>query len=121
MHATGNSTVEFEDLLQEARLAFLEHIRKMEDESQLCACFYDILQAMHRHCAEMAPVRIPINRFNQEIGRFTTVPLEVLDNSESSDDFERDVEYRIMMDGFLNSLSETDRKIVVSKIQGRKG
>ena len=29
MHATGNSTVEFEDLLQEARLAFLEHIRKM--------------------------------------------------------------------------------------------
>ena len=121
MHATGNSTVEFEDLLQEARLAFLEHIRKVDDEGQICACFYDILQAMHRHCAEMAPVRIPINRFNQEIGKYTTVPLDVLDNSESTDDLEYGVERRIMMNEFLDSLSETDRKIVVSKIEGRKG
>ena len=121
MHATGNSTVEFEDLLQEARLAFLEHIRKIEDEGQLCACFYDILQAMHRHCAEMAPVRIPINRFNQEIGKYTTVPLDALDTLESTVDFEQSVECRIMMDGFLDSLSETDRKIVASKLQGRKG
>lgn len=121
MHATGNSTVEFEDLLQEARLAFLEHIRKVEDESQICACFYDILRAMHRHCAEMAPIHIPINLFNQEIGKYTTVPLDVLDNSESADDFEHDIERRIMMDEFLDSLSETDRKIVASKLQGRKG
>ncbi|MBR1685367.1 MAG: sigma-70 family RNA polymerase sigma factor [Clostridia bacterium] len=121
MHATGNSTVEFEDLLQEARLAFLEHIRKVEDEGQVCACFYDILQAMHRHCAEMAPVHIPINRFNQEVGKYTTVPLDVLDNVESTDDFEHGVECRLMIDGFLDSLPETDRMIVASKMQGRKG
>ena len=44
MRSAGKCMVEYDDLMQEARLSFLEHIRRIDDKRQICACRSSIME-----------------------------------------------------------------------------
>ncbi len=109
--------MEREDLLQEARLAFLHHIRRIPDESAIPLCQFDIFGVLCAYCRAMALVRIPKYCFKEEIRKvrradYTDALLEP--DRTSSVGMELSVEIR----DFENTLSETERRVFRMKREG---
>lgn len=58
---------EEEDLMQEGRLAFLLHLRRMNSMDDILFCKRNILAAMWSYWRRMALVSIPHNKYKEEI------------------------------------------------------
>lgn len=122
MRSAGKCMVEYDDLMQEARLSFLEHIRRIDDKRQICACRSSIIHVLYDQCMLRAPVHIAEHRFKNEIKSVKTASFEEVDERECVvNDFEEDMDRKIMMECFLNSLSKSDRRILELKQSGFKG
>lgn len=59
--------------MQEARLAFLNHLRNVRDESMIPRCRMTIRGALSEFCRRMAPVSIPKYCFVEEIRKLRRV------------------------------------------------
>ena len=60
MRSTGQSVGDFEELLQDARVAFLGHIRRMENMSRIRACHFTILHALYDRCMDKNAICLSI-------------------------------------------------------------
>lgn len=64
-----------DDLTQEAKIAFLLHLRSMNDMNEIHLCRKPVLRAMYSFMETIAPVHIPHNTFYKEIADITVVPV----------------------------------------------
>ena len=121
MRSTGQSVGDFEELLQDARVAFLGHIRRMENMSRIRACHFTILHALYDRCMEKNAIRLPEHRFKEEVGNYCFLPLEAAEEIQSKDCFEDAVATELVMKSVLNALSPLDRRIMELKQSGYNG
>ena len=92
---------EFEDLMQEARIAFLLHLRKAEDISEAHNCGKDILSALWSYWRSMAVVHISKGSYKNEISNVHRIPWEAsLDESLCTADNE--TEFPALLHDFLS-------------------
>ena len=71
-----------DDLLQEANIAFLEHLRRMNNMGELQLCRSAIRRAMYNYMESVSPVHIPHNRFYQELPNISVVPMNFSSEQE---------------------------------------
>ena len=64
-----------DDLTQEAKIAFLLHLRSMNDMNEIHLCRKPVLRAMYNFMEAIAPVHIPHNTFYKEIADISVVPV----------------------------------------------
>lgn len=92
---------EFEDLMQEARLAFLLHLRKIDNNAEAHNCGKDILSALWSYWRRMAVVHIPKNAYKSEIANVHRISWE-----ESFDEVmctsDTDTEFPALLHDFLS-------------------
>ena len=108
---------DIEDLLQEARLEFLLHLRKIPDESTIMLCKLKIRGALWSYWRSMAQVYIPKYCYKQEINKLECISTDDLDVSlpimpqdEALDEME--------VAEFITSLSPKERTTVYMKLNG---
>ncbi len=110
-----------EDFLQEARLAFLIHIRKIDDMSQLVMCRQRIKDAMYEFCRMMAPLYIPRKRYAKEKRKVFCIRQDIRDIESMlwcvSDEH---VYGPTEVDDFVNRLSADEQTILRMKEDGCK-
>jgi len=68
-----------DDLISEAYLAFIRHLRKIEDEQLITACRKDIYKALAAFCRGNAPIRITGRNFREKLDSFQFVSLDSLE------------------------------------------
>lgn len=68
-----------DDLISEAYLAFIRHLRKIEDERLITACRKDIYKALAAFCRGNAPIRITGRNFREKLDSFQFVSLDSLE------------------------------------------
>ena len=68
-----------------------------------------------------SPLHIAANRFKEVIRDISLIPLDSAEDIEDPVRFEEQVEYRLLLEGFMDSLSETDSRIMDAKMKGIKG
>ncbi len=106
--------------MQEARIAFICHLRKIDDVTQVLACNMDILQMLWDYWVEMAPVHIPRAKYKNEIVQIHKVSLDEPELSEKpvlSDDV---IAVMVLKD-FLSKLTPEERTVVLMKLDGLTG
>lgn len=93
----------FDDMLQEARLAFLLHLRKVPDEAYIFPCRLNLFDALYNHTANAYGVSIPKHKFKQQRGNFSfasmddgTVP-EIGDNGANAEGMESEISFKDLM------------------------
>lgn len=92
---------EFEDLMQEARLAFLLHLRKTDDISEAHNCGKDILSALWSFWRSMAVVHISKAAYKNEIANVHQISWQTeLDEVMCASD--HDAELKVLLDDFLS-------------------
>lgn len=106
-----------QDLMQEARLAFLRHLRGMKDETQILRCHYDILHALFAARYATDIVHTPRSMQKQKGRRFRQVPLGALENI-LCESFEGEALSRLAVDSFIGGLSHDERTVVELKLDG---
>lgn len=107
-----------EDLIQEARLEFLRHLRRISDPSEIVLCRFHILGALCAYCRTMALVKIPKYCFSQTlrgVQREDGDVASIIEQQETTDD---DILFNIELDEFLNSLPPEERIVVRMKLDG---
>lgn len=108
-----------DDLLQEARLAFLKHIRRIDDLSQLLLCQYRIWGAMYDYCRAIAPVKIPKYCFSTEIRKIHCVDGDIGDMERMLPPVtDEHILFEAEKSAFLDSLSEAERTAFHMKENG---
>ena len=107
-----------EDLIQEARLEFLRHLRRIPDPSQIARCRYHVLGALCTYCRTMAIVQIPKYCFHQTVREVVcvrdvedTVPCQ---RTNAEDEALLNVE----LDRFLETLTPEEQTVVQMKLDG---
>lgn len=93
----------------------------MDSMEELCLCYYDILHAMHAQFRNMAPLHFAANSFSKARKDYSVIPLESAEDMEDPVSFEEQVEYRLLAEEFMNSLSQKDRQILDVKMKGIRG
>lgn len=104
-----------EDLVQEGRIAFLRHLRKISDISQIHACKMDIIGAVWDYWVEMAIICIPRHRYLKEISGIYYISLDGLPLSDQMR-AENEAASRAEVDDFLSTLTEQERTVVRMKL-----
>lgn len=99
-----------DDLLQEGKIALLQHIRSMDDESQIFLSKARIRGAMFTYMRSMSLVYIPANKFCKEVNRFSRDG-NVDPESLPGDYYEEEWVLRIAYKQFLMSLPKEERLI----------
>ena len=100
---------EYDDLLQEARIAFLSYLRSMQESDDIMICKYQIYSALYNYMISMAPVSIPRQIFKDTVKRFSAVPLELAENVCDESRFEDEVDSRLLINAFMETASDTMR------------
>lgn len=115
-HAQQNC-IDLDDLLQEARIVFLNHIRKIPDESTIMNCKYAIHGALCELSRSMSLVRIPKYCYGDEIRKIQQVDYEdaVL---ESDERYAYGAESELILREFENTLTEKERIVCRMKQHG---
>ena len=72
-----------DDLTQEAKIAFLLHLRSMNDMNEIHLCRKPVLRAMYNFMEAVAPVHIPHNVFYKEIADVAVVPVNTDHETEA--------------------------------------
>ena len=106
--------------MQEARLEFLLHLRKIGDAEDIMNCKYNIKGALCTYWRLMAQLRIPKNSYHEEIRKVQCISMD--DETcrclaDPTDRLSDEVEVR----DFIDSLSPDEQIIVTMKLDGRKG
>lgn len=107
------------DLLQEARYAFLLHIRRINSEADIHKCGYELLNALCVARESTHVVRIPHSEFKKNSGRFVRSagdgPTNVLHDQKPSG-----IVDELVARQFLDTLSADERTIITMKMAGYK-
>ena len=109
-----------EDLMQEARLAFLIHLRKMESLEDVCRCGRDILAAVWSYWHSMAVVYIPRNDYKAVIAGVCRIQLDQ-DCCQEHCVSEKDAFFPCEYHDFLSSLTPQEQRFVQMKLNGCTG
>lgn len=106
--------------MQEARIAFLRHSRRIDDPSQLCSCSRDILRAVWDYWVEMAVIHIPRALYLRTISGIQQVafPTELPESCPLPED---EITLGIEVNEFLASLTPQERTVVRMKLDGYSG
>lgn len=112
---------EYDDLLQEARIAFLSYLRNMQESDDIMICKYQIYSALYNYMISMAPVSIPRQIFKDTVKRFSAVPLELAENVCDESRFEDEVDSRLLINAFMETASDFDRKVLEMKLRDCSG
>lgn len=107
-----------EDLIQEARLEFIRHLRRISDPSEIALCRFQVLGALCDYCRAMALVKIPKYCFSQtlrELQREEGDATSIMEERETTDD---DALFNLELDDFLKSLPPEERIVVRMKLDG---
>lgn len=104
-----------EDLVQEGRIAFLRHLRKISDISQIHACKMDIIGAVWDYWVEMAIICIPRHRYLKEISNVYYVSMDMLPIPDRMLG-ENELTFHAEVDDFLSRLTEQEKIIVRMKL-----
>lgn len=109
---------DLEDLMQEARVEFLVHLRKIPDQTDILKCRYNIIGALCTYWRSMAQIRIPKNVYHKVIREVQCVSLdgECRENLEGGENPSEEAE---VLD-FLSSLTPEERVIIRMKLAGYK-
>lgn len=108
-----------DDLMQEARLAFLIHLRKIASIDEILWCGKDILAAIWGYWRSMAVVHTSKNRFRTVISKLYRVDgsWEYPEHCISDAEVIFATEYR----DFLSTLTPSEQIIVQMKLDGCTG
>lgn len=111
------SCVELDDLLQEARLVFLKHIRKIPNESTIMHCKFAIHGALCELCRSMSLVKIPKYCYGDEIRKIQRIDYEeaVLDSDER---FSCEAENTLAIQEFETTLTRKELIACRMKLHG---
>ena len=118
-HKGGSRGVDnTEDLIQEARLEFLRHLRRISDPSEIVLCRFHILGALCAYCRTMALVKIPKYCFSQKLRELECEegdPTNIIEEQEAMDD---DTLFNVVLHDFLGSLPAEEQLVVQMKLAG---
>ena len=106
-----------DDLMQEARLAFLIHLRKIESAGDIRRCGKDILAAIWGYWRSMAIVYAPKNRYKAVISGVYRISIEqegIPEPCASGTDASFAAEYH----DFLSTLTPSEQIVVQMKLDG---
>lgn len=109
----------YDDFLQEARLAFLIQVRKRDTMFEVVRGRQRIKDAMYEYCRTMAPVHIPRKKYPEHKHRFSKISYDVVGAMETilvmTDDH---VVGAAEATQFMESLSEDERTVLLMKEEG---
>lgn len=108
------------DLLQEARIAFLAHIRKIDDEKDLPKCGFDILHALCLARESMFVVHIPHGKFKSSSKNFLAIHTDDV-RDQAHDHCTGGMLSGVMVEQFLGTLSADERTVVNMRLAGYHG
>ena len=97
------------DLYQEARLAFLNHIRRMDNRDEVTRFFIYVRYALSHFLEGMAPVHITHSKFSKLIKEVVSLPLESAEDEPFDD--EEDILTKICIDEFMSTLLPEEQAI----------
>lgn len=103
-----NCCIDLDDLLQEARLVFLQHLRKIKDETDIMLCKYDILGALSELCRRMALIKIPKYCYGDVIRNIQRVSYDDAIR-EYEERFAQEVDLPLDIKAFEETLTEQER------------
>ena len=109
-----------DDLMQEARLAFLIHLREIESLDEILWCGRDILAAIWGYWRSMAIVYAPKNRYKAVISGVYRISIEQEGISEpcASD---TETSFAAEYHDFLSTLTPSEQIVVQMKLDGCTG
>lgn len=102
-------------------MAFLAHLRNIEDSEAVMVCKYQIYSALYNYIVSMAPVNIPRQIFKETVTQYSAVPLEFAEDVCDDNRFEDEVDSRLLINAFLETASDFDRKILEMKLRDCTG
>lgn len=108
-----------DDFIQEARLAFLQHIRT-HPETEWNACTLTIKGALYEYARKEYPLTVSHNKFSKVLGEKiyfigdAQYEMEVYKAGKRHEDDHTDIDLRQALD----NLSESDRQIICLKLEG---
>lgn len=106
-----------EDLMQEARIAFLLHIREITSEKDIFMCNRNVQNAIFEHARRMSPIHISKKDFANQRERFEQVPESEL--MEHTIHFDEDtILHNIIWHNFLSRIKPDERMVLFLKAQG---
>lgn len=106
-----------DDLMQEARLAFLIHLRKIESVGDIRRCGKDILSALWGYWRSMAIVYAPKNCYKAVISEVYQINIEQKDVPEPCTP-ETETSFSVEYQDFLATLTPRERAVVQMKLDG---
>lgn len=111
---------DIEDLMQEARLEFILHLRRIADAEDIKKCRCNIIGALCAYWRLMAQLRIPKNRYHEEIRKVQCISKDdaAFDDSDAVDD---DLFSAVEIRDFIDSLTPEEQVVVIMKLEGFKG
>lgn len=116
-HMGGSQGVDnTEDLLQEARIAFVQHLRRISNESEIPVCRIRILNALHGYCRAMAPVKIPRYCFSKELRKIGRAEPDEIDSTCFVEP--ECVTFPAELSDFADTLTEDERVTLLMKMDG---
>lgn len=108
----------WEDLMQEARIVFLEHIRSMKDMSEVMNCWHDMTHALCLYKEAQFVVKLPHHAYKERHKQYTSIPLDDIDKDYSSPFSTDDILSKVELDRFLDTLGCDERMIVERRLDG---
>lgn len=110
-----DAAVHYEDMMQEANLAFLLHIRKMREITDVYLCRLHVFAALRRYRESQFIVNIPHYRFSEYRNSFSACALTPDRESEATSG---EVADELLADEFLDTLSENEHAAVELRQDG---
>ena len=105
------------DLLQEARIAFLEHIRTHE-EQDYSRCYRTIIHALFETVRRDYPVYVPYGAFRKhDYNKITLIDCDAVEVPSASNELEK-IEVTSMFLGFIDELTQEERQLIKLKMNG---
>lgn len=109
-----------DDLMQEARLAFLIHLRKIESAGDIRRCGKDILSALWGYWRSMAIVYAPKNCYKAVISEVYRISIEQEGIPEPCAS-ETETSFAAEYHDFLSTLTPSEQIVVQMKLDGCTG
>lgn len=116
-HRGNRASIDLDDLLQEARIVFLNHLRQIPDESTIMYCRFAIHGALCELCRRMSLIKIPKYCYQEEIDKIHSVDID--DVVWGADECcVMDVDTMIEVRKFMDTLTERERTVCKMKQKG---
>lgn len=114
---SAHESLDFEDLMQEATIAFIEHLRAVESADNVGACKETLFRALYDHARQMHLVKIPHYAFHAHQKGYRRAPtgaLDVMPDQGTEDEWICDMALRDLLAG----ASPKERLAIVLKLHG---